>query len=242
MTSSATLNVPVFAGQGTQAAKSPATRQQAQNDASSVLGSLLLKSCYEAFTKEISSLSSTELTQIKLDLADFPNPDSLLIADHYDDNSVISGTTLFLIQSLRYLAYVESTATATGSLTPFTDILKTNIDHQVGVAGFSSGILTACLVASSQTALTYLSHAVEIYRLAIWLGIRSQQYRVTALESSNISLKWHSAPWSQVVIGLDISTISDYISKYNKDVRFSHIVVAVLTVLTPLFSIHRVKA
>ena len=244
MTSSTTLNIPVFAGQGTQAAKSIATRHQAHNDASTVLGSLLLKACYEAFTKEISSLSPSELAGIKIDPTDFPNPESLLDlpAERYDDNSVISGTTLFLFQSLRYLAYVESIATTTGSLTPFTDILKTNIDQQVGIVGFSSGILAACLVASSQTALAYLTYAVEVYRLAFWIGVRSQQYRVNALESSYIPLKWHTEPWSQVVIGLDIAAVSDYISKYHQAVRCSHLVATVLSVLTLFFRIQQAKA
>lgn len=224
MASPITLNIPIFAGQGTQSSKSATTRQQALNDASSVLGSLLLKTCYEAFLQEISSLEPSVLAGIKLDPTDFPNPESLisLPTERYDDNSVISGTTLFLIQSLRYLAYVESTATTTGSLTPFTDILKTNIEHKVGIAGFSSGVLTACLVASSQSALIYLTHAVEVYRLAFWIGVRSQQYRVSALELSNIPLKWHSEPWSQVVMGLDRAALSDYISKYHESVCCSH--------------------
>ncbi|KAF8797479.1 putative polyketide synthase [Phlegmacium glaucopus] len=219
MASPTTINIPVFAGQGTQAAKSLASRQQARNDASGVLGSLLLKTCYEAFQQELSSLQPTELAGINLDPADFPDPESLLSlpTNRYDNNSVISGTTLFLIQSLRYLAYVESTASTTDSLTPFTDILTTNVNLQVGIAGFSSGVLTASLVASSQTALAYLTHAVELYRLAIWIGVRSQQYRVAALESSNVAMKWHGEPWSQVVIGLSSATVSDYISKYHED-------------------------
>ena len=247
MLSSTTLNIPIFAGQGTQAARSAATRQQAHNDASSTLGSLLLKTCYEAFAQELSSLNPSELAATKLDLADFPNPESLLTlpTERYDDNAVISGTTLFLIQSLRYLACVEATATASGSITPFSDFLKMNIDHQVGITGFSSGILTACLVASSQTALSYLTHAVEIYRFAFWLGVRCQEYRVAALESFNIPLKWHSEPWSQVVIGLNEATLSDYISKYHEILRFFfffHMAPFVLSVLIPFFSIPKPKA
>lgn len=244
MTSSTILNVPVFAGQGTQAAKSVATRQQAHNDASTVLGSLLLKACYEAFTKEVSSLTPEELIGIRLYPADFPTPESLidLPAERYDGNAVISGTTLFLIQSLRYLAYVESTATNTGSLTPFTDILNTNIENQLGIVGFSSGVLTACLVASSQTALAYLTHGVEVYRLAFWIGVRSQQYRINSLESASIPLKWHTEPWSQVIIGLDIAAVSEYISKYHESVRCSQVIAIILPVLTPFFRTRRAKA
>jgi len=226
MASLTTLNIPVFAGQGTQAAKAATTRQQALNDASNPMGSLLLKSCYEAFLREITSLTPTELTEIKLDPADFPNPESLLnlVAERYDDNPVISGTTLFLIQSLRYLAYVESTASASGSLTPFTDFLQTNIENRVGIAGFSSGIVAACLVASSQTSVAYVAHAVELYRLAFWIGVRCQQYLVDALEKALVPLKWHSEPWSQVVIGCDKAAILGHISKYHAEVRLSWII------------------
>ncbi|KAF9568001.1 ketoacyl-synt-domain-containing protein [Agrocybe pediades] len=219
MASLTTLNIPVFAGQGTQAAKAATTRQQALNDASSNLGALLLKSCHEAFLLELSSLTPAELAGIKIDPADFPNPESLLnlVADRYDDNPVISGTTLFLIQSLRYLSYVEATASATGSLTPFSDFLETNIENKVGIAGFSSGIVAACLVASSQTSVTYLAHAVELYRLAFWIGVRCQQYLVDSLETASVPLKWHSEPWSQVIIGCDKATIAGYIAKYHED-------------------------
>lgn len=48
---------------------------------------------------------------------------------------MISGTTLFIIQALRYFAYIGDAVLVAGSAMPLIDSLKENIKHGVGVVG-----------------------------------------------------------------------------------------------------------
>lgn len=205
------LNIPVFAGQGTAAANSPATRKQAQKDASSSAGSLLLAACFEAFHSELSSLSQSEILKAGIDISDFKNKNTLLSvsSDRYLNNPIITGTTLFLFQSLRYLAYVEAFGAAEESLTPFSDVLKSNLESEMGVLGFSSGILPAVVAATSFNIVSYISRSVEAYRLAIWIGIRTRQYRDQAVLDDS------AAPWSLVFLGLDKKSAEEAIVAFN---------------------------
>lgn len=211
MSSTTFLNVPVFAGQGTTAADSPATRKQASIDASSSTGSLLLAACFEAFHTELSSLSQHELLVTGVDVSDFATKSALLDipADHYLNNSIITGTTLFLIQSLRYLAFVETSGADGESLTPFSDILRGNFENNLGVLGFSSGILPAVVTGTSFNALSYITRSVEAYRLAFWIGVRTQQYK------AQTDLSDSPAPWSLVFLGLGKEAAEVAIANFN---------------------------
>lgn len=212
---SAVLNIPIFAGQGTAAASSFSTRNQALNDASSPAGSLLLSTCHEAFHAELASLSSDELEQIDIDKADFLTREALLDfrTERYLHNALISGTSLFLIQALRYLAIVD--AFAESSLVPFVDLLRCNAEHNVGILGFSSGILPACVASTSTSAITYISRAVDAYRLAFWIGVRTQQFRVITLNTPGDP----SLPWSIVLLGLGRNDAENLIVKFTAFVR-----------------------
>ncbi|KAF5377903.1 hypothetical protein D9615_006799 [Tricholomella constricta] len=216
------LYLPVFAGQGTAAATVPQTRQTAILDASSQSGSILLSACHEAFHHELSSLSAPELLHVDIDLTDFRKPESLLSlpAERYQQNSVISGSTLFLLQALRYLSFVEATGISTDSLTPFSDVLKANSEHGLGVLGFSSGILPACVVATSFSTFSYISRAVEAYRLALWVGIRSQLYRNDTLKSGSRDLDT-KLPWSLVFIGMSKEDAEEAILNFSKELVMS---------------------
>ena len=213
------LNVPVFAGQGSPAANSHKTRSQALLDAaSSPSCSFLSASCHEAFHCELSSLSTAELNLVGVDLTDFSSRDSLLsdLPDCYSNNAVISGTMILLVRALRYLAFVESTCASNGPPVPFNDHLKGNAEHGIGILGFSSGILAACVVGTSVSTLHYISRSVEAYRLAIWIGVRTQQYRkeiLTCLPSSA-----HSLPWSIFVLGLSREAAEQSIADFKTDV------------------------
>lgn len=205
------VNIPVFAGQGSAAAASPASRAQALADATSSAGSLLLTACFEAFHTELSSLSQQHFQLSRIDLNDFKDKSSLLDlpADRYLNNPIITGPTLFLLQSLRYLAYVQSSAAAQESITPFSDVLKGNLEHHLGVLGFSSGILPAVVAATSFNTVSYISRSVEAYRLAIWIGIRTQQYRHHAILDDS------PAPWSLVFLGLNNKSAEEAITAFN---------------------------
>jgi hypothetical protein len=220
-TSTPPLHVPIFAGQGTTAVNTPQTRQQALHDASSASGSLLLSTCHEAFLAELSTLAATDLNIVNIDTTHFKRKESLIefpTQGSYIQNPVISGPTLFLIQILRYLAFVEGIALTTNSLTPFSDILKSNLDYQIGILGFSSGILSACVVGTSVSALAYISRAVEAYRLALWVGIRTQIFRRRALDTSHLD-KNTALPWSLVFLGMNKAHAEESIQNFNKVTR-----------------------
>ncbi|KAF8074125.1 putative polyketide synthase [Lyophyllum atratum] len=211
------LHLPVFAGQGTTAATTPHTRQTALSDASSHSGSILLSACHEAFHTEFSSLSTPEFHDLGVDPSDFQKPEDLLSSpkDRYLQNSAISGPTLFLLQALRYLAFVETTGLSTGSLTPFSDVLKGNSECSLGVLGFSSGILPACVVGTSISTFSYISKAVEAYRLALWLGIRSQLYRRDSLKATSLDPDTN-LPWSLAFIGMSKVNAEAAISSFSQ--------------------------
>ncbi|KAG5652522.1 Type I Iterative PKS, partial [Sphagnurus paluster] len=212
------LHLPVFAGQGTTVVTAPQTRQTALLDASSHSGSILLAACHEAFHHELSSLPAPELFHVDIDLEDFEDPQKLLFLskERYLHNAIISGSTLFLQQSLRYLAFVEALGNSTHSLTPFSDVLRQNSDYGLGVLGFSSGILPACVVATSFSTFSYISKAIEAYRLALWVGIRSQLYRREVLQSGSLDLET-SLPWSLVFHGMGQSDAEESISNFNQN-------------------------
>ncbi|PBK78491.1 polyketide beta-ketoacyl-synthase [Armillaria solidipes] len=216
------IDVPVFGGQGTASANSPQARQQALLDASSPSGSVLLAACHAILHAELEMLSSTELSQVNIDLSDFQTKESILAlpTERYLHNAVISGTTLFLLQTLRYLAYIDASVASNGSLTPFSDVLKLNSVHGLGILGFSSGILPAAVVATSFSSVSFLSHAVEAYRLAIWIGVRAQIFRGATLSGSFPDVV-HSSPWSLVFLGLNKDDAEVAISDFAKTIAES---------------------
>ncbi len=219
--SSELLCIPVFAGQGTNAASSPATRQQALSDAKLPCCSVLLVACFQAFVSELLTLSSSALDEIQVSLSEFTTKESLLAQDErYLYNPVITGPTLFLVQVLRYLAFTEGDGGSTKSHASFGDILKSNKKHDVGILGFSSGILPACVVSSSNTVIDFISRAVETFRLALWIGIRSQLYRKKTLSLCTPSVQ-PSLPWSLVFFGLSRQAAEAALEKFNKVIKRS---------------------
>ncbi|KAH7919227.1 putative polyketide synthase [Leucogyrophana mollusca] len=209
------VHVPVFAGQGVAASGLVQARQQAALDAKSPLGTMLLTSCFEAFGTELSALSSAELQESDISSLDFTEPGSLLSpSPRYAQNPIISGTSLLLVQSLRYLSFVLKGAEDMKSPTYFQDTLNTNIKHDIGVLGFSSGIIPACAVGASQNTLMYMCHTVEAFRLAFWIGLRSLQFRKSALRE--IGELDPALPWSLVCVGLSKASMQDRISNFER--------------------------
>ncbi|KAF9452485.1 ketoacyl-synt-domain-containing protein [Macrolepiota fuliginosa MF-IS2] len=213
MPSAALTNVPIFAGQGNAVINSLAAREQAWRDASTSEGSLLLAACFVVFRSEISSLSQTELLDAGIDISDFKKKNALLDVptERYLSNPIITGTTLFLLQSLRYLAYIESSRTEDDSPILFNEILEGNLEKGLGVLGFSSGILPAVVVATSFDTISYISRSVETYRLAFWIGVRTQQFR-----HHNI-IHDSPAPWSFVFLGLDKKSAEEAVAAFSSN-------------------------
>jgi len=215
--SSSPLHLPVFPGQGSVAISAPQTREQAIKDASSPSGSTLLSAYHATFHAELSALPPSVLPSVDLDATDFMDKESLLALPkgRYVNNPLVSGPTLFIIQTLRYLAFVEATASSTNSLTPFSDLLVPNMERGLGILGFSSGILPACVVGTSFSTISYISRAIEAYRLAVWIGIRMQLYRRSILGAAFIDTET-ALPWSLVFLGMSKTTAEESIANFNK--------------------------
>ncbi|KAJ3928286.1 MAG: polyketide synthase [Lentinula lateritia] len=209
------LLVPIFAGQGstpsTHSSYINSTIRRSQHG----LCATLLTICHEAFIDELSSLSAQELTQAGVDPNDFRSPETLLTMwmSRFPHNALISSSALVLMQLLQYLSFVEQFGAENGSLRPFADLLIGHSTSSVGILGFSSGIVSACVVASSNSAKSYLSFALEAYRLALWIGIRCQLYCFGTSDADTV------LPWSVVFIRISTEeaqeAISDFESRRN---------------------------
>ncbi|KAJ4473122.1 putative polyketide synthase [Lentinula aciculospora] len=207
------LFVPIFAGQGstpsTLSSYIDSTVQRCQHG----LCATLLTICHEAFIDELSSLSALELAQAGVDPNEFRSPRTLLTMwlSRLPHNAVMSSSALVLMQLLQYLSFVEQLGAETGSLRPFADLLTGHSTSSVGILGFSSGILSACAVASSDSAKSYLSFALEAYRLALWIGIRCQIYR-SGTSNSDTTL-----PWSVVFLGISSEVAQEAILNFRSE-------------------------
>ncbi|KAK7036095.1 Non-reducing polyketide synthase tera [Favolaschia claudopus] len=203
------MDVPIFGGQG---AGHTLIRTQALQDAASPSGSTLLTACHEAFYAEISSLSAQERSIVRIDLEDFNSSRSLLEeTPKYQYNSIVSGTTLLLCQSLRYLTWITERGMASNSLTPFSDALQ----RTPYVLGFSSGILPACIVASASNLVGYVSTTVGVFRLALWIGIRLQIYCANVLSDVGIDSDFPSS-WSLAVLGASKNEAENLIQAFHE--------------------------
>ncbi|KAK0498692.1 hypothetical protein EDD18DRAFT_1153287 [Armillaria luteobubalina] len=209
---SPSLVVPVFAGHGTTAINSTALRERAVADASSPSGALLLEACHYAFNVELSTLSPSEASAVGINPDHFKVPKSLLLLpshEHYLTNSVVTAATLFLVQILRYLAFVQASSSAS-----FASSLQTNSENGLGIVGFSSGILPACVVGSSETTLEFISNAVETFRLAFWIGVRLQVHKAS-VEAPEL-LGESPLPWSLAFLDMSHAAAESAIQSFRK--------------------------
>ncbi|KAH9065286.1 polyketide beta-ketoacyl-synthase [Lactarius vividus] len=208
------LNIPVFSGQGTMAMSSRYIQDQALNSSLSPMGALLLSSCFTAFHSELSSLSDTDLETICVSLADFDKPSTLLVISRrsYVRNSVISGTRLLLVQTLLYLEW--ATKTEVRSATAFAELLGQNNRYGAGILGFSSGIIAACVIGTSATLLDFISNAVSAFRVALWIGVRTECYRNRSLATSSLERN-DDHSWSCVLLGMAPHAANEAISSFS---------------------------
>jgi hypothetical protein len=207
------LIIPVFSGQGSTSVDSRRVQDQALISSSSPAGTLLLSSCFGAFHSDLSSLSDTELEMTGVSLADFDRPFTLLAVPpkKYFRNPVLSGTRLLLIQALIYLEW--ATRTVGGAPDTFSALLERNRRYRVGVVGFSSGIISASVVGTSATTLDYLSNATSAFRVALWIGVRTQCYRIRAHIASAIYVN-DDRSWSRILLGMGYHATEEAISQF----------------------------
>lgn len=201
-------DVPTFSfvldGQGIPASTNQQTINTAQEDARTPLGAAVLLSCYQAFVKDLATLTPEEQHSAGLTLADVPVPDALLalpqLAAH---NAVVGNVHLYLVQVLRYAARVA------GAAFP-------RAHPALGVLGFSTGMLAAAVIACADTVPNFVRHATEAFRLAFWLGLRAQQYAARALPAVPLP----DAPaqaWTLITFGASRAEVEDAVAKFNAD-------------------------
>jgi Starter unit:ACP transacylase in aflatoxin biosynthesis len=208
------LVIPVFSGQGSASFDSRRVQDQALICSSSHAGTLLLSSCFQAFHSDLSSLSDLELEMTGVTLTDFDQPFTLLVVPpkKYARNPVVSGTRLLLIQALIYLEWATRTVGEASDDTLAT-LLERNRRHRVGVVGFSSGIISACVVGTSATLLDYLSNAASAFRVALWIGVRTQCYQIRTLAApASHANDDHS--WSRILLGMGYHATEEAISRF----------------------------
>ncbi|KAF8891957.1 polyketide synthase [Gymnopilus junonius] len=207
------LFIPLFGGQGSSALDPGAYAQNLHSFTSSPSARLLVSSCYAAFCAELDSLDPAICHKISICAADFTNDDSILWPkdEKQINNAAFSWPCLLLNQLLQYLSFVEYLSPSASSTTSFADVLKCNMDHEVGVLGFSSGLLSACVVATSSSTLSFINNAVETYRLALWIGIRSQIFR-SKLDKHDEDHR----PWAVVLIGIGNAGLLQAIDQFNQ--------------------------
>jgi hypothetical protein len=207
------LIIPVFSGQGSASVDSRRVQDQALIGSSSPAGALLLSSCFDAFHSDLSSLPDTELEMTGVSLADFDRPSTLLDVPpkKYVRNPVLSGTRLLLVQALIYLEW--ATRTEGGAPDAFSTLLERNRRLRVGVVGFSSGIISASVVGTSATMLDYLSNAASAFRVALWIGVRTQCYRIRVLIASAIYVN-DDRSWSRILLGMGYHATEEAISQF----------------------------
>lgn len=216
--STSPIFLPIFGGQGS-------LKFDPENSSTPLLlytrlpsADVLYDACYDAFHAELRSLPLEMAERVDICACDFKEKASILspTLEKYLLNPVVSGTSLLLHQALQYLHFVEKVCsgfrTDRGSLE---EIFSSNAEHNVGVLGFSSGILAAATVAASRTKLDFIKHAVEAYRLAFWIGVRVQLYRSNAQPCQNLNPK----PWALVVI-CDRSDVERSVLGFNKVLAF----------------------
>lgn len=211
MSTNAAIEVPelfVFDGQGTPAS-SLHVINLALSDAATPLGTALLSAIHAAFLSELSSLDEAELAQLDVRAADFPTPKDLVeipSAFVYEKqgwvNPLISNAHLAVVQHLRYLANYP---------------VATDPNHKFNFAGFSSGILPATAAAASDSLPSFLYYAVQAFRLAFWIGVRSQIFRHATLNDAPRTSEgeFASSPWSLVVFGLGREDVQDAIERFD---------------------------
>ncbi|KZP21464.1 putative polyketide synthase [Athelia psychrophila] len=206
-------DVPVFSGQGTDFANAARTYAQGVRDASTPAGSVLLAACFDAFREELSALSVEQRVKSEIRLGEQPHIytgiDLLAPSVQAVNNPITSGARLFLFQVLR----------SSSSQSRFRDALLSpdTETKSLGVLGFSSGVLAACVTASSLSLPAYISYSIQAFRL--------QEYRRNVL--INMDSTASQLPWSVAVFGLDQRALEGLIADFGTRNGFRPTITAV---------------
>lgn len=197
--------VIIFGGQGSSNIFSSAATLTAEEDAkSSIAGAILLSNCHAAFLKACLSLDLDSRRKLGVDPNNFHElKDFLAPPQRFHDNAIIQGTTICLYQLLHYLAEIALRD-------PDFDTSRRRI---LETTGFSSGLLSATVVATSRTIEEYISFGVEAFRLAFWIACRT---KINGHKFTNAQDQMKS--WSLVVLGLSQDELQARLKEFQEQV------------------------
>lgn len=206
----------IFPGQG--ASFTDSTHKLALQDSSTPSGSFLLSQCYHALLAELFALSADQSHAIDLTAADFPTPQSLLdISTSSKCKSITAGTQLVLVQSLRYLNLFEIDLTPQASTLSNARPGTTYPASSFNFCGFSSGILPACIAATSPSTLQYIAHTVEAFRVAFWIGVHAELHSVRSTQDLRpLDEQGGDRCWSYVMLALDRHTALSELERFEE--------------------------
>ena len=197
----------VFDGQGIPIATSFQTTHIALRDARTPMGRTILLSCYQAFVRDFSSLSVQEQLDSGIALDDVPRPESILdLPQRVLCNAVVANIHLYLVQLLRYIACSDAHG-IDASL---------NTSEELGIFGFSTGVIAATVIACLDTIPVFVSHATEAFRLAFWMGLRAQQHAKGSFLEAQVA-DAPSASWTLVTFGSAHGELQEAIDRYNME-------------------------
>ena len=150
-----------FSGLGSLALFSDKHTARIASDASSPAGQILISSCHEIFLEEV--LRSKRRNAVFHD-SDFPNPENLINPPPaYQQKAVVQFSTLCLAHLLRYLHLNCVTSPGCNY-----------------AAGMCVGLLPAIAAATSSNLVGFLKQALKVYRLALLVGIATDEYHETS--------------------------------------------------------------
>lgn len=197
----------VLDGQGIPASTSPQTIQIALQDATVPLGHAVLLACHQAFLQDYRSLTPEEQADSGLTIDDCPSPESLLeLPQCILYNAIVGNIHLYLIQLLRYIANID--ASTLGEMHPSIG--------ELGVLGFSTGMIASTVIACADNIPRFISHATEAFRLAFFMGLRAQQYLARAIPDIQLSDP-AAQSWTLVTFGSSRAEIQGAVEKFNAE-------------------------
>ncbi|KAJ3497537.1 hypothetical protein NLG97_g1826 [Lecanicillium saksenae] len=194
---------PVFSGLGSGSVFSEDNLRRAEENALSPECAVVIQSCHRTFREQISDAISLQILSKKsIDLDDFNEPETLIRPiSKYHQNVVIQHTSLYLHHILAYITTSRELGTP------------------IGAAGFCTGLLPAVVAATSQSSIIALiSQSHNFFQLALWIGIRSEQFRVNHLAgNSHNANETALAPCSYVLEGVSEEVAAELLRKNNMD-------------------------
>ncbi|KAM3511578.1 hypothetical protein MY11210_004796 [Beauveria gryllotalpidicola] len=192
---------PVFSGLGSGSVFSEENLRRAEENAQSPECAVLLQSCHRTFREQVSEAIDRQiLSGDSIDLDDFAESASLIRpASKYRRNVVMQHAALYLHQILAYMTSQKE------------------LGNLIGSAGFCTGLLPAAVAAASQTSvITLISQSHHFFQVALWIGIRSEQYRVDHLTNDAQDADGESMlPCSYVLEGVSEAAAADLLDKSN---------------------------